>query len=515
MLDRRVRRLGDVEQSFRQHLHRRGPGTIPGAHRRFEPQPSSACGGDHGPWREILQCRRRPEGICRRRQGARTDDGPAIRRGFRGAAGVASGLYCRDQRLRHGRGPGMRPGLRHANLRGTGADGVARSLCRFASLRLRHADLAVAGGRRLGQAHDIDQRTGQCRDRAAHRPGRTGRGARPGLERGTGAGQAGLDLESQRRDFQQDLDTPGAARHAAQRCAGDGARALRRSVRRRQSARRRECLFGKAQTRLAECVIRCQVINRIAFITLDRPAALNALNLDMIVQLRTALCEFAVDPDVYAVLIRGAGEKAFCAGGDIRAIYEAAKNAHGPQLIFFETEYPLDYLLYSYPKPYIALIDGIVMGGGMGISQGSRLRIVGDRTRMAMPEVAIGFFPDVGAGYFLSRLAGALGPYLALTGVQLRAGDALYTGLADLYLPPASLLELESELGALTWDFDRSQDPRAPQVARAAQDARAAVEGVIHRLAGAAPPAPLAALRPAIDEHFAAAKGAAGLEALG
>jgi enoyl-CoA hydratase/carnithine racemase len=203
---------------------------------------------------------------------------------------------------------------------------------------------------------------------------------------------------------------------------------------------------------LAECVIRREVLNRIAFITLDRPAALNALNLDMIVQLRTALCEFAVDPDVYAVLIRGAGEKAFCAGGDIRAIYESAKIAHGPQLDFFETEYPLDYLLYSYPKPYIALIDGIVMGGGMGISQGSRLRIVGDRTRMAMPEVAIGFFPDVGASYFLSRLAGALGPYLALTGVQLRAADALYTGLADLYLPLASLPRLESELAALTWN---------------------------------------------------------------
>ncbi|HSZ10210.1 MAG TPA: enoyl-CoA hydratase/isomerase family protein [Steroidobacteraceae bacterium] len=255
-------------------------------------------------------------------------------------------------------------------------------------------------------------------------------------------------------------------------------------------------------------MIRREVLNRIAFITLDRPAALNALNLDMIVQLRTALCEFAVDPDVYAVLIRGAGEKAFCAGGDIRAIYESAKIAHGPQLDFFETEYPLDYLLYSYPKPYIALIDGIVMGGGMGISQGSRLRIVGDRTRMAMPEVAIGFFPDVGASYFLSRLAGALGPYLALTGVQLRAADALYTGLADLYLPLASLPRLESELAALTWNTDRSQDPRA------AQDARAAVEGVIHGLASAAPPAPLAALRPAIDEHFAAANVPAVLKSL-
>jgi enoyl-CoA hydratase/carnithine racemase len=246
-------------------------------------------------------------------------------------------------------------------------------------------------------------------------------------------------------------------------------------------------------------VIRCEVLNRIAFITLDRPAALNALTLDMIVQLRTALCEFAADPQVNAVLIKGAGDKAFCAGGDIRAIYESAKHAHSVQLDFFETEYPLDHLLYSYPKPYIALIDGIVMGGGMGISQGSKLRIVGDRTRMAMPEVAIGFFPDVGAGYFLSRLAGALGPYLALTGVQIRAADALYAGLADVYLPPASTLKLESELAALAWGSDRSHDPRA------AQDARAAVEGVIHRLAGAAPPPPLAALRPAIDEHFAAA----------
>jgi enoyl-CoA hydratase/carnithine racemase len=259
---------------------------------------------------------------------------------------------------------------------------------------------------------------------------------------------------------------------------------------------------------LAECVIRCEVLNRIAFITLDRPAALNALNLDMIVQLRTALCQFAVDPDVNAVLIKGAGEKAFCAGGDIRSIYESAKNAHGVQLGFFATEYPLDYLLYSYPKPYIALIDGIVMGGGMGISQGSRLRIVGDRTRMAMPEVAIGFFPDVGASYFLSRLAGALGPYLALTGVQIRAADALYTGLADVYLPLASLPRLESELAALTWNTDRSQYPCA------AQAARAAVEGVIHGLAGAAPPAPLAALRPAIDEHFAAASVPAVLKSL-
>ncbi len=249
-------------------------------------------------------------------------------------------------------------------------------------------------------------------------------------------------------------------------------------------------------------MILCEVRNRVAFITLNRPAALNALNLDMIVQLRTALREFAEDPKVNAVLIRGAGEKAFCAGGDIRAIYERAKTAHSVQLDFFVTEYPLDYLLYSYPKPYVALIDGIVMGGGMGISQGSTLRIVGDRTRMAMPEVAIGFFPDVGASYFLSRLEGALGLYLALTGVQIRAADAVYTGLADMYLPPASMGRLETELAALAWDDDRSKDPRT------------AIEGVIQVLAGTAPPAPLAAIRPAIDAHFSAPSVSAVFESL-
>jgi enoyl-CoA hydratase/carnithine racemase len=167
-------------------------------------------------------------------------------------------------------------------------------------------------------------------------------------------------------------------------------------------------------------------------------------------------------------------------------------------------EYPLDYLLHAYPKPYIALIDGIVMGGGMGISQGSPMRIVGDRTRMAMPEVAIGFFPDVGASYFLSRLAGSLGPYLALTGVQIRAADAVYAGLADVYLPRASVDLLESELAALTLNGT----PRS-------EDWRAAINGVIQKLAGIdLPPAPLAAIRPAIDQHFAAASVPALLDSL-
>jgi enoyl-CoA hydratase/carnithine racemase len=244
---------------------------------------------------------------------------------------------------------------------------------------------------------------------------------------------------------------------------------------------------------MAPFLILCEVRNRIAFITLNRPAALNALSLEMIVELRAALKRAALDPDVYAVVMRGAGEKAFCAGGDIRALYDSYKNSGSLHRDFFIAEYPLDYLLHCYPKPYMAVMDGITMGGGMGLSQGSRLRIVGDRTRIAMPEVAIGFFPDVGASYFLSRLQGALGLYLALTGVQIRAADALYTGLADFYLPSAAAQGLDSALAAVQWSGSRSEEWRNMLTST--------LEGIAPDGAGTAP---LAALRPAIDRHFSA-----------
>jgi enoyl-CoA hydratase/carnithine racemase len=228
------------------------------------------------------------------------------------------------------------------------------------------------------------------------------------------------------------------------------------------------------------------VRNHIAFITLNRPKALNALSLDMILRLRTLFAQYAADPDIYAVLIRGAGDKAFCAGGDIRALYRSFNNSQSLHTEFFVAEYPLDYRLHSYPKPYVALMDGITLGGGMGIAQGSTFRVVGERTQMAMPEVAIGFFPDVGASYFLSRLPGQLGTYLALTGVQIRGADALYSGLADAFLAPDAIATLAEDLTDLRWRDDRFADLHRFMQARSA--------GV------SAPTLP--ALRAAIDAHF-------------
>jgi enoyl-CoA hydratase/carnithine racemase len=242
-----------------------------------------------------------------------------------------------------------------------------------------------------------------------------------------------------------------------------------------------------------------EVRNHIAFITLNRPAAMNALSLDMIVQLRERLSSHAAEPEVRAVLVKGAGDKAFCAGGDIRALYQSFKESGSLPLKFFVTEYPLNYMLYSYPKPCAVLMDGITMGGGMGIAQGSALRIVGDRTRIAMPEVAIGFFPDVGASYFLSRLPGALGIYLALTGVQIRGADALYSQLADVYLPPAAIASLCDDLGEMNWSDDWTGDLRR----------------FIRSRAAVGLPAPtLSLLRTGIDDHFSRPTVPAILESL-
>ena len=187
-----------------------------------------------------------------------------------------------------------------------------------------------------------------------------------------------------------------------------------------------------------------EIRSGVATVTLNRPAALNALTFGMLQGLAQWLEEWEGDARVRTIRLQGAGEKAFCAGGDIRALYANFK-AGADVYRFFQVEYALDYRIHTYPKPIEALIDGIVMGGGMGIAQGARKRLVGSRTKMAMPETAIGLFPDVGGSYFLSRLPGKLGPYLGLVGPTLRAADAIYSGLADQFVAsaPPALGELE------------------------------------------------------------------------
>ncbi|HEX7889226.1 MAG TPA: enoyl-CoA hydratase/isomerase family protein [Ramlibacter sp.] len=181
-------------------------------------------------------------------------------------------------------------------------------------------------------------------------------------------------------------------------------------------------------------------------ITLNRPRALNALSLDMIRELTAALLAWRDDPRVERVAVRGMGKEgpfgAFCAGGDIRFFHQAVL-AGDPRLEdFFTEEYTLNHLIHVYPKPYVVFLDGIVMGGGMGISAHGgdySLRIATERTKMAMPETNIGLFPDVGGGWFLARCPGRLGEYLALTGNPITGQDALAAGLADLLVSSAEL----------------------------------------------------------------------------
>jgi enoyl-CoA hydratase/carnithine racemase len=166
-----------------------------------------------------------------------------------------------------------------------------------------------------------------------------------------------------------------------------------------------------------------EVRNHIGHITLNRPQGLNAIDLEMVRQLQYQLDAWAQDDKVYAVVLRGAGEKAFCAGGDIRSLYDSYKGGLTLHQDFFVEEYALDKTLHHYRKPVIALMDGFVLGGGMGLAQGVDLRVVTERSRLAMPEVAIGYFPDVGGSYFLPRVPGELGIYLGVTGVQIQAAD--------------------------------------------------------------------------------------------
>lgn len=181
-------------------------------------------------------------------------------------------------------------------------------------------------------------------------------------------------------------------------------------------------------------------------ITLNRPKALNALNQPMVLEIHPKMIEWASDDEVQAVLIVGAGEKAFCAGGDILWLRNNGLENRPKALSFYWDEYRLNKYIKHYPKPYIAFIDGITMGGGCGLSVHGDFRVATERTMYAMPETGIGLFPDVGGSYFMPRCPGETGMYSALTGDRLKSADSLHLGIATSYTPAARLPELQKAL---------------------------------------------------------------------
>ncbi|QXH47979.1 enoyl-CoA hydratase/isomerase family protein [Pseudomonas xanthosomatis] len=206
--------------------------------------------------------------------------------------------------------------------------------------------------------------------------------------------------------------------------------------------------------------IHCEVLTgadgaRIGIASLDAPKALNALTLPMIEQLDQQLDAWARDPGIVCVLLRGNGAKAFCAGGDVRALAQACREQPDsvPALAasFFASEYRLDHRLHTYRKPLLCWGHGHVLGGGMGLLQGAAIRIVTPSSRLAMPEISIGLYPDVGASWFLARLPGKLGLFLGLTGAPINARDALDLGLADRFLGEQQQQALIDELLQLNW----------------------------------------------------------------
>jgi enoyl-CoA hydratase len=184
----------------------------------------------------------------------------------------------------------------------------------------------------------------------------------------------------------------------------------------------------------------------VGVIRLNRPKAINAVTLEMFRDIDKALDAFEADPDVAVILLEGAGERGLCAGGDIRALWESSK-VHGDLgKILWREEYILNARIARFPKPYVAFMDGIVMGGGVGLSAHSAHRVVTEKTKLAMPEVGLGFFPDVGGTWLLSHSPGEIGTYFGLTGQTMNGPDAIYARFADAVVPSAKLPALREAL---------------------------------------------------------------------
>jgi len=189
-----------------------------------------------------------------------------------------------------------------------------------------------------------------------------------------------------------------------------------------------------------------RITGRVGRLTLNRPRALNALTADMVVAMDEALVRWSDADRIRQVLIHGAGERGLCAGGDIRAIHADAVAGGSASLRFWRDEYRLNARIASYPKPIVAWMDGLVMGGGVGVSGHASIRVVTERTALAMPEVGIGLHPDVGGSWLLAHCPGEWGTHLALTGGTITGADAIHAGLADFYLPSAALPRVAAEL---------------------------------------------------------------------
>ncbi|HEU0082085.1 MAG TPA: enoyl-CoA hydratase/isomerase family protein [Bradyrhizobium sp.] len=221
-------------------------------------------------------------------------------------------------------------------------------------------------------------------------------------------------------------------------------------------------------------------------IRLNRPKAINAVTLEMFREVDRALDRFKADPAVGVILLEGAGERGLCAGGDIRALYESSKLRGDLGKILWREEYILNARIAKFAKPYVALMDGIVMGGGVGLSAHSSHRVVTDRTRLAMPEVGLGFFPDVGGTWLLSHAPGEIGTYFGLTGQTMNGPDAVYAGFADAVVPVGKLPALREELTKLRAGVSKAE-----------------VTSLVDSFATGETAGPVAALRPQIDGWFA------------
>jgi enoyl-CoA hydratase len=220
-------------------------------------------------------------------------------------------------------------------------------------------------------------------------------------------------------------------------------------------------------------------------IRLNRPKAINAVTLEMLRDIDKALDRFEADSAVAVIVLEGAGERGLCAGGDIRALYESSKVRGDLGKIMWREEYILNARIAKFPKPYVAFMDGIVMGGGVGLSAHGRHRVVTERTKLAMPEVGLGFFPDVGGTWLLSHSPGEVGTYFGLTGHTMNGPDAVYAGFADAVVPSAKLAALREALTKL--------GPGA---------ASAEIKRIIDSFASGEAAGPVAAIEPQIDRWF-------------